>query len=159
MHLLQTLALPSLTFITTTSAAYAFFFTCAEGNNPYVQMGSTASIGQTAQWVGVPKGCKKQVTYTARSGIESPLLAFREFDGPNDFHGNVNFFSSNPGAKIRQGSKEIVLGKPDEDRKLNADEKRYVCTDVGYAYNHPLDKLSAKWFIWNDVGSLGPCRD
>jgi hypothetical protein len=151
-------AILALTMVTGTSAADAYLLTCAEGDNPYATGGSTSTISLKAQWIGTPDGCEKEIIYTASTGITNPLLAFREFDGDNDFSANVDIISFTPGLKIKVDDDEIALGKASKVRELTSSDKRSICDGLGYA-STPLDKLSASYAEWNDVRSLGPCRD
>jgi hypothetical protein len=151
-------AILALTMVSGTSAAKAYLLTCAEGDNPYSKGGSTSTISLTAQWIGIPKGCKKEIIYTASTGITNPLLAFREFDGDNDFSANVDIISFTPGLKVKVGDDEIALGKASKVRELTSSEKRFICDGLGYQ-STSLNKLSASYSEWNNVGSLGPCRD
>lgn len=148
----------ALTMITGTSAANVYLLACQEGDNPSSRSASTATISLKVQWVGIPEGCKNQIIYTASTGVTNPFLALREFDGDNDFSANADIFSFTPGLKVKVGDDEIALGDASNVRELTSDEERFICDGLGYG-STPLNKLTASYSEWNNVGSLGPCRD
>jgi hypothetical protein len=86
-------------------------------------------------------------------------LAYRECDGDHDFHGNLDIISWQPGLKVGYGSKEIKLGPADKTEKLSGGKKKLACALNGYRADHPQNELSATFSTWDNVGSLGPCRD
>jgi hypothetical protein len=159
MLALKHLALLASALVTSTDAASVSLTTSSEGDSPFAQGGRVANIGLFVQWIGVPTGCQKKVTYNARTGKTIPLLAYREFDGDHDFHGNLDIISWQPGLKVGYGSKEIKLGPADKTEKLSGGKKKLACALNGYRADHPQNELSATFSTWDNVGSLGPCRD
>lgn len=138
MHLVVVTAL-ALAFPAAVNAGSVIAYFCSSG--PF---GRAQSVSIHVYYNNKDDGCENLSTFDARTGVTTPLFAYKKFCGDNGFCANVEVFGKE-GYHIILDGKDVALGAPDHHQEgYNA-----ITTDVFCEDMKKFDRLylsTSSWF-------------